>query len=73
MYPYHHNKLYAAATKSLKLILVKLMVTGELMEDLDRGELMVEEVEIPMSMANCCFNGVEMAAVTSLMGEDFLK
>ena len=40
---------------------------------LDRDDPMVEAVEIPMSMANCCFNGVKMAAGTSLVGEDFLE
>ncbi len=67
------NKSYSAATKSLKLSLVKLMVTGKLIEDFDSNEPMVEAVEIAMTIANCCFNSVEMAARTSLMGEDFLE
>ncbi len=41
------------------------------MVDLDRDDPMAEAVEIAMTMANCCFNGVDMVAGTSLMGEYF--
>ena len=33
---------------------------GEPPVDLDRDNAMVEAMEIPMSMANCCSTGVEM-------------
>ena len=72
-YEHYHNKSYSTATKSLKLIIVKLIVPGELMVDLDRDEPMVEAAEIHMSMANCCFNSVKMAAETSLMGGHSLE
>ena len=49
------------------------MLTEELMEDINRNEPMVEAVEIPISMTNCCFNGVKMAAGTSLIGDHFLE
>ena len=51
---YHHYKSCSEAIKSLKLILVELIVTQE--PDLARDEPIVEAVEIPTSMANCCFN-----------------
>ena len=68
MKAHYQNKPYSAANKSLKLIIVKLIVTGELMVDLDRDDPMVEAVEILMSMANYCFNGVETAAGDKLFG-----
>ncbi len=73
MMEYYHNKTYSTATKSLKLMFFKLIVTRELMIDLDRDDPTVEEVEIHMSVANCCFNDLKKAAGTSLTGEYFLE
>ncbi len=73
MYAHYHNKSYSAATKSLKFIFVKLIVTGELMVDLDRDDPMMDAIEITMTMANCSLNDVEIAAGTSLMGEHLVE
>ena len=59
--------------KSFILIFIKLTVTKELSVDLDKDDPMVEAIEIPISMANCCFNGAGMAAGTSLTGWHFLE
>ncbi len=68
MLAHYHNKSYSTATKSFILSFVKLIVTGELMVDLDRDDPMVKAVDIPMSMANYCFIGVDMAAGDKLFG-----
>ena len=71
MKAHDYNKSYSAATKSLRLIFIKLIVTGNC--DLDKDDPMVEEVKILVSMANCCFNGAKTAAGISLIGEHFLE
>jgi hypothetical protein len=62
----------SAATISLKLIFVKLIVPGDPRVDLERVDPIVDAVDTATSMLSVFFKGVETLALTSFMGVDLL-
>jgi hypothetical protein len=63
----------SAATVSLKLILVKLIVPGDPRVDLERVDPIVDAVDTATSMLSVFFKGVEMLVLTSFVSVDRLR
>ena len=63
----------SAATISLKLIFVKLIVPGDPTVDLERVNPIVDAVDTACSMLSVIFKGVEMLVLTFLVGVDLLR
>jgi hypothetical protein len=62
----------SAATISLKLIFVKLIVPGNPRVDLEIVNPIVDAVDTATSTLSVCFKGVEMLVLTSFVGVDLL-
>ena len=63
----------SAATISLKLIFLKLIVQGDPKVDLERVDPTVDAVDTATSTISLFFKGVEMLLVTFSVGVDFLR